>query len=112
MQWNAQEIRNQKDERSEMINQYKSNIIAIQETKLWSGTNFSIPQFNEIRQDGQYNRGPHGGVALYIHNSIPYKQVQVTTYSNTNRPLSEMNKETDLWLIPYHRGFLWVPRCS
>ena len=79
IQWNMQGIRNKKDELSELISAYKANIIAVQETKLWNNTKFNIPCYSEVRQDGHYNMGPHGGVAIYIHSSIPFNSLNVNT---------------------------------
>ena len=79
IQWNIQGIRRKKDELSELVRNYKANIVAIQETRLWNNTKFSLPHFNEIRKDGHYNRSPHGGVALYIHSSIPFNKLDVNT---------------------------------
>ena len=31
------------------------------------------------RKDGTYNRTPHGGVATFIHSSIPYETVELNT---------------------------------
>ena len=78
MQWNIQRARSKKDEVSDLINLYKANIVALQETNLWNNTKFAIPQYSEVRKDGYYNRGLHGGVAVYIHTSIPYNSVEIT----------------------------------
>ena len=79
IQWNAQGVRSKKDELSEMINLHNANIIAIQETKLWNNSNFSLPHYNTVRRDGHYNEGPHGGVAIFIHTSIPFNEIDVNT---------------------------------
>ena len=79
MQWNIQGARSKKDELSEWIKLYKANIVALQETNLWNNTKFTIPHYSELRKDGYYNRGPHGGVAIYIHTSILYNSVEITT---------------------------------
>jgi ribonuclease HI len=79
LQWNAQGIRSKKDELSELIETHKTDIVAIQETKLWTNSKFSIPNYNELRKDGHYNRNPHGGVALYIHSDIPFCEIPLTT---------------------------------
>ena len=79
VQWNIQEVRGNKDELSKLIEKYKANIVAIQETRLWNNSKFSLPHFNEIRKEGHYNRTPHGGVALYIHSSIPFKTLDINT---------------------------------
>ena len=51
LQGNIHGIREKKDELSELIGRYRANVVAIQETKLWSNTRFSLPGFTEIRQD-------------------------------------------------------------
>ena len=79
IQWNMQGIRNKKDELSELIGAFKANIIAVQETNLWSNTKFNIPCYTEVRRDGHYNMRPHGGVAIYIYSSIPFNSINVTT---------------------------------
>ena len=81
MQWNTQKARTKKDELSDLINLNKANIVALQETNLWNNTKFAIPHYSEVRKDGyyNYNRRPHGGVAIYIHTSIPYNNVEITT---------------------------------
>ena len=71
LQWNAQGIRGKKEEIVEMINIKKLSILVIQETKLPEYNNFNLPNYNIIRKDGTYNVTPHGGIALFIHSSIP-----------------------------------------
>ena len=71
MQWNIQGARSKKDKLSDLINLFKANIVALQETNLWNNTKFTMPHYSEMRKDGYYNRGPHGGVEIYIHTSIP-----------------------------------------
>ena len=79
LQWNIHDIREKEDEISELISRYRANVVAIQEIKLWSNTRFRLPGFTEIRKDGQYNRGAHGGVAMCIHNSIPFNNIDLNT---------------------------------
>lgn len=75
IQWNCQGIRNKKDELLEIIQVHTPSIIAIQESKLWNNSEFRIPNYVLHRQDGHYNRTPHGGVALCIHHSFPYQVI-------------------------------------
>ena len=51
----------------------------MKETKLWNKSKFSLPQFKEIRKDGHYTRGPHGGNSIYIHTTIPFSSKDLTT---------------------------------
>ena len=79
LQWNVQGIRNKKDEILEMVDQYKVNIIFVQETKLADYVNFNIPGYSVVRKDGTYNRTSHGGVAIFIHDSMPCDVVNLQT---------------------------------
>ena len=38
-----------------------------------------MPHFTALPEDGHYNKGSHGGVALYIHSSIPFQPIEMTT---------------------------------
>lgn len=79
IQWNCQGIRGKKDELLELAKLYKPSVIAIQETKLWVNSDFRFPNYIMHRQDGHYNRTPHGGVALLIHQSFPYQELPIQT---------------------------------
>jgi len=79
LQWNCQGIRNKKDEILNMIEAQKISIIALQETKLWKECELRLPRFNCYRKDGHYNRMPHGGVSIYIHEHIPHNVIQIDT---------------------------------
>ena len=79
LQWNAQGLRHKKDELLELIHDYRATLVAIQETKLTEEYNIKIPNYNVISKSGHYNRGQHGGVALYIHSDIPYNEIPLST---------------------------------
>ena len=79
VQWNAQGLRNKKNELLELIKEHNASIVAIQETKLSSNYNIRLPSYNVISKDGHYNRGNHGGVALYIHSDVPYNEIPLNT---------------------------------
>ena len=79
IQWNAQGLRNKKNELLDLINANNASIIAIQETKLSNNCHIRLPNYNIIMKDGHYNHGPHGGVALYIHSSVPYQEIDLAT---------------------------------
>ena len=51
----------------------------MQETKLADYVNFNIPDYSVVRKDGTFNRTPHGGVAIFIHNNIPYDVIDIQT---------------------------------
>lgn len=79
LQWNCQGVRNKKEEILHLIQQYKPLILALQETKLHETAKFTIPVYTGYRKEGHYNRQSHGGVAIYIHETIPHRQVELTT---------------------------------
>lgn len=79
LQWNCQGIREKRDEILEMIETQHINVLAFQETKLWNYCDLNITGFNCFRCDGHFNRTPHGGVAIYLHQDIPYEEIVLTT---------------------------------
>ena len=79
IQWNVQGIHQRKDEILELSKSFQASIIAAQETFLWENSNFKIPNFNCLRKDGHFNVRAHGGVALFIRENIPYKEITLST---------------------------------
>ena len=76
LQWNCQGLRAKKDELLQLINIHKPDIIALQETMLGNNP-FNISCYSIYNTCGHYNRRPHGGTAILIHNSVPHKQIQL-----------------------------------
>jgi len=79
IQWNCQGLRNKKDELAEIIRIHKPALVSLQETKLRVDTNFCISNYNFIRSEGHFNYTPHGGVAILVHESVPYSEVELNT---------------------------------
>ena len=79
LQWNVQGIRNKKDELSEMIEEYKPAVIAVQETKIDNNKICNLTNYNYIHKDGHTNYTIHGGVGLYIHETVPYTEIALDT---------------------------------
>lgn len=79
VQWNIQGISNKKQELLDIISKIKPEILSIQETMLRKDTNFSLKHYNGIFKEGHTNRRAHGGVALFIHESIPYQDIKLNT---------------------------------
>ena len=77
LQWNVQVLINKKDELLDLIHLHKINIVALQETKLWNYSKFSIPHFYILRKDGHFNHTAHGGVAICIHESAPHETIEL-----------------------------------
>jgi len=79
IQWNCQGFRTKKDELLNICRTIRPAIIAIQETMCRDDYQMKIPNFNCIQQQGHINRRVHGGVAVFVHESIPFQQLQLNT---------------------------------
>ena len=79
VQWNICGVRNKKPELIHLASQFKTDIIALQETLMPAQFLHEIPGYSVIGIDGTYNRRNHGGVALYIHQNIPFSPIPLTT---------------------------------
>ena len=42
-------------------------------------TNFNIKNYNGLYKEGHINRRAHGGVAIFIHDNIPFKEITINT---------------------------------
>ena len=73
LQRNAQGLNSAKEDVVKLIDDLKPNIIALQETFQGEKYITNFVGYNEIALDGHHNRGYFIGVALYIHNSLPYQ---------------------------------------
>ena len=80
IQWNAQSIAPKKAELIQQIKDFQTSIVAIQESRLHRETGFRIPNFSMLHQEGHTTNGiSHGGVALFIREDIPHRQVHLQT---------------------------------
>lgn len=79
LQWNCQGIQNKKDEIADLIDNFKFQVLAFQETKLRSNTNFSIPGYLHYLREGHVNRNAHGGVGIFVHQDVPHMPIDITT---------------------------------
>lgn len=77
LQWSCQGVRGKKDELINLISSDKIDILALQETKLWTNSNFNISRYNVERKEVYFNHTPHGGVAIFIHNGIRYQKINL-----------------------------------
>lgn len=78
MEWNQQGINNKKDDLLNLVDIHKPLAIELQETQLHD-SNFSLPRYNLYNREGHYNRKPHGGAAILIHQDIPHIAVNLTS---------------------------------
>ena len=79
LQWNVQGMSTSREDLINMIDNYKPIAIAVQET--FQGGDFvvRIVGYNGICKQGHFNQRVHGGVAMYIHNSMPYREIHIKT---------------------------------
>jgi len=79
LQWNVQGMTTSKEDLLNLINEYKPLVIAVQETFLANDYCVKIKNYNSICKQGHYNHRFHGGVAIYIHDSCPFTEIDVNS---------------------------------
>ena len=72
-------MRHKKNEILDLIDKYRINFLAIQETKQSGDYHTTLPNFNILSKDGHFNRTQHGGVSLYIHSDVPYQEIIINS---------------------------------
>ena len=77
--WNCQGVWEKRDELLELIDNHNSDIVALQKTQLWTNNKFEIAGCSTTKRDGHFNRTPHGGVSILVHNDIPYQVISLNT---------------------------------
>ena len=77
LQWNVRGASSAKEDLLKLIETYQFTVIAIQETLLGGDFKIKLPGYNGICKQGHYNHRFHGGVALYVHSSLPYEQLEI-----------------------------------
>ena len=79
VQWNIRGVHNKKQEIIHILEQNQASIVALQETLMPIDRLHKIPNYSVFAKDGVHNRRQHGGVALYIRNDVPKKEITLTT---------------------------------
>ena len=75
LQWNVQGVSTSKEDLLKMTEKQQPGIIAIQETFLANDSTVKIQWYNSYCKQGNFNRRYHGGVATYVHESIPTERL-------------------------------------
>jgi hypothetical protein len=75
LNWNANSIKNKKDELLHILNDFKIDIAFITETKLQANIKFKLPGYQVYRKDRNTNGG---GVAIVAKKSLQHFEVQCT----------------------------------
>ena len=79
IQCNSKGIANEKAELMELISKEKSDALCIQETMLLKQTNFNLKNYNGLFKEEHPNHRAHGGVAIFIRETIPYQNLLLST---------------------------------
>ena len=79
LQWNAQGVSTSKEDLLKMIEKCEPDIIAIQETFLANDFTVKFKGYNSYCKHCNFNRRYHGGVATYVHESIPTERLIIET---------------------------------
>ena len=79
IQWNVQGLTTSKQDLVKLVDELKPCVIAVQET--WQSSNFvnKFGGYCSLVKEGHFNRRYHGGVAMYIHGSLPYEELSINT---------------------------------
>ena len=79
LQWTAQGVSTSKKDLRKMIEKHEPGIISIQETFLADDFTVKIKGNNSYYKQGNFNRRYHGGVATYVHESIPTERLIIAS---------------------------------
>ena len=71
IQSNSQGITNKKAELMDLISKEEPVVLCIQEAMLSKETSLILKYYNRLFKEGHTNYGAHGGVATFIHKTIP-----------------------------------------
>ena len=61
------------------MSEEKPDFLCIQVTMLSKQTNFNVKNYNGLLKEGHTNYGAHGGVSLFIHETIPDQYLLLKT---------------------------------
>ena len=79
LQWNVQGINSSKEDLVKLVDDLKPSILAIQETFQANSSVTNLIGYNWVATEGHYRHRYHGGVTLYIHNTLPYEEIVLNT---------------------------------
>ena len=71
VQWNCQSVNGKKDELLQLAAEVRPMVLAVQETMLPKNHCFRLPSYSFHTKVVSFNRRHHGGVGLFIHESVP-----------------------------------------
>ena len=63
----------------DIIGKEKPAALCFHETMLSKQTNFKIKNYNGLFKEGHINHRSHGGVAIFIHDNKPFKEITFNT---------------------------------
>ena len=63
----------------DLISKEKPDFLCIQETMLSKQTKLNLKNYNGLFKEGHMNDRAHGGVAIFIHEIIPFQKLILNT---------------------------------
>lgn len=75
LQWNLQGMSSSKEDLLKIIDDHKPSVIALQETYFGNDFMINLRGYQGICKQGHFNKRFFGGVALYIHQSCPFRKI-------------------------------------
>ena len=89
LQWNANDIGNKQTELSIFLEAHDVKVAAIQESKLMAQLRSpNIQNYTILQQDRRQGQG--GGLLFFIHNSVSFTRMPLSTTSKNDPHLEEM----------------------
>ena len=77
--WNPKGNSNKKAELMDQKAKEKPDVLCIQETMLSKQKNFNLKNYNGLFKEAHTNHRAYGGVAIFIHSTIPYQKLILNT---------------------------------
>lgn len=77
LQWNVQGMSSSKEDILRLIEKYKPAVLSLQETYYGGDFTAKLPGYHGLAKQGHFSQRFFGGVALYIHQSCPFKPISI-----------------------------------
>ena len=77
LQWNTRGVTTAKQDILKLIDRFHPTVLGFQETMLANECKIKLKGYQGIVKQGRFNQRQHGGVALYIHESCPHKEIAI-----------------------------------
>ena len=83
----------------DIIAKEKPDVLCIQETMLSKQTNFNLKNYNGLIKEGHTNIRAHGGVGIFIYETIPYQKLTLNTPLQTIAARINIGRDVTLTIV-------------